>query len=106
MCDGVGLSLEEAANDLELVNVERSLNMGILRRRVRGTRFLWGEERRGSETADAALPLYLPRREAAAGDDPEVLHCLNGRTRQNLGHTKRMRLWSPFVFLSCPPDRM
>lgn len=47
-----------------------------------------------------------PRREAAAGDDPEVLHCLNGRTRQNLGHTKRMRLWSPFVFLSKVPSQV
>lgn len=40
MCDGVGLSLEEAANELELFNVKGSLNRELLRRWVRGTGFL------------------------------------------------------------------
>lgn len=33
-----------------------------------------GKGGRGEETADAVLLLYLPRREAAAGSDPEALH--------------------------------
>ena len=38
-------------------------------------RFLWGrEERMGKETATAACLMYLPRREAAGGGDPEALH--------------------------------
>lgn len=75
MCDGVGLSFEEAANEQEFFTAERRLNMELLRKRIRGTRFLWGREgRRSRETANAALLLYLPRREAAAGGDPEALH--------------------------------
>lgn len=75
MCDGVGLSFEEAANEREFFTVERHLNMELWRRRIRETRFLWGrEERRSRETANAALLLYLPRQEAAAGSDPEALH--------------------------------
>lgn len=55
MDDGVGLSLEEVANELELFNVKRSLNLELLRSRVRATGFLWGREKRGGkETAAVA----------------------------------------------------
>lgn len=56
-------------------NVKGSVNRQLLRRRVKGMRFLWGrEERRGKETATAACLMYLPRRESAGGGDPEALY--------------------------------
>lgn len=72
--DWVGLSLEEAANELELFNVERSRNVEPLRSRVRTAGVLREREtRRGKETEAAAWLPYLPRQEAAAGGDPEAL---------------------------------
>lgn len=73
MCDGVELSLEEAANELELFTV-KSVGTELLKSRVRATGFLRGrKKRRGRETAASTWLPYLPRREAAAGSDPEAL---------------------------------
>ena len=73
LCDGVELSLEEAANEQELFTV-KSVGTELLKSRVRATGFLRGrKKRRGRETAASAWLPYLPLREAAAGSDPEAL---------------------------------
>lgn len=76
MCDGVGLSLAEAANDLALFNIERGLNPELGRRRVRGTGFLWGREAgtKRQQKQPCFCTYRAGRREAAAGSDPEALH--------------------------------
>lgn len=73
MCDGVGLSLAEAANELALFNVDRVVYTRSPEEAGQGRGVSLGRGRRGKETADAVLLLYLPRREAAAGSDPEAL---------------------------------
>ena len=54
MCDGVGLTLEETANELERFNAKGSVSRQLLRRRIRRMGFLWGSEGRRDEESGAA----------------------------------------------------
>lgn len=53
MCDGVGLTLEEAANELVRFNVKGSVSRQLQRSRIR-IGFLWGREGRRDEESGAA----------------------------------------------------
>ena len=104
MCDGVGLTLEEAANELERFDVKGSLNKQLLRRRIRRMGFIWREGRKeggGDRSLSLASVLTAPgggsRRRPGS-----TSFCLTGRAHQNQGHTKRMRVCSSFVSRSRP----
>lgn len=66
------------------------------------------KKERGEETADTVLLLYLPRREAAAGSDPEALHSASAEEPTRIRDTpSACVIGLLFVFppRSRPPDR-